>query len=316
MKTIFVEKCNKEQQITKYILSRFPSLNKSTLFKALRNKDIKVNGNRISKDINVKLNDKIDIYISDELLYNLPKKLDIKYEDENVLVVFKKQGLLSNNEEILNNIGITEPTMSDLVLKEYNTAKLCHRLDRNTCGLLIFAKNDKSYAEMLKAFKNGYITKKYIAYVSNCSFNLKHDVLSNYIITDKINGYSKILDKTDKNETLYKKDIKKIETEYFVLYTNKEKDYAVLNVLIHTGKTHQIRTHLKHISHPIIGDSKYGKNEINKKFKVYKQLLFAYNYSFKFPKDMMLSYLNNINIELDKSYYNNKLGSDIFEGKR
>ncbi len=158
MKTIFVEKCNKEQQITKYILNRFPSLNRSILFKALRNKDIKVNGNRISKDINITLNDKIDIYISDELLYNLPKKLDIQYEDENILVVFKKQGLLSNNEETLNNKDIIEPTMSDLVLKEYNSAKLCHRLDRNTCGLLIFSKNNKAYDEMLKAFKNTLLT--------------------------------------------------------------------------------------------------------------------------------------------------------------
>ena len=95
-----------------------------------------------------------------------------------------------------------------------------------------------------------------------------------------------------------------------VLKTNKLLDYSILKVIIHTGKTHQIRAQLKNINHPIIGDPKYGKNEINKKFKIYKQLLFATNYSFNFSKESILYYLNNVTINLDEKYYINKLGSD------
>ena len=311
MKTIFVEKCNKNTTVSKYILNIFPNLNRSILFKALRNKDIKLNERRISKDVFVNINDKLDIYIADELLYNLPKKLDIIYEDDNILVVYKPQGILSNDNNNKNN----EPTLEKLVKNYYNEAKICHRLDRNTGGLLIFAKNDNSYNELLIAFKNGYINKKYIAYVNNCCFKSKHEILKGYIYTDKVKGISKIYDKKDekaKNST----NLKEIITEYKVMYENKLEDYAVLEVTIHTGKTHQIRSHLNFISHALIGDSKYGKNEVNKKFKVYKQLLFAYSYSFNFPNASILNYLNNVTITLDDKYYNNKLGSDIYYGNR
>jgi len=100
----------------------------------------------------------------------------------------------------------------------------------------------------------------------------------------------------------------KIITEYSVINFNKEKNYAILNISIPTGKTHQIRAQMKAIDHNIIGDSKYGKNEVNKKFKVYKQLLFAHKYSFNFDKSSFLYYLNKIKISLDEKKYMKKLG--------
>ena len=84
-------------------------------------------------------------------------------------------------------------------------------------------------------------------------------------------------------------------------------NYSILKVIIHTGKTHQIRALLSYLSHPIIGDSKYGKNEINKKFKRYKQMLFAIKYTFNFPKSSKLSYLNNISVCLNEDLYENKI---------
>ncbi len=303
MRTIYIENEKNNQTLISYIKNTYPSLSSNMLFKALRNKDIKVNNKRVSSDISLNLNDKLDIYISDNFLFNLPKSTNIIYEDENILVVYKPQGILSNiedyDEKDIKKIGGFEPTLETLIKNINPKYNICHRLDRNTAGLVIFSKNDMSYNELINAFKEGYIIKEYLAYVSNYKFTKKHDILEKYILKDN-DGYSKIYDTKIKNS-------QKIITEYNVESVNKDLDYAILKVLIHTGKTHQIRAQLANISHPIIGDLKYGKNEINKKFKIYKQLLFAINYSFNFLESSPLYYLNEKNITLDKSYYENKI---------
>lgn len=298
MRTIIVENCRKDNiTVANYISLKFPSLSKNMIFKALRNKDIKVNGKRISSNININNNDNIDIYIDDIYLFNLPKKIEYIYVDENIVVAFKPQGILSNNE---TNIK-TEPTFEDLVKKDYKTAKLCHRLDRNTSGLLIFTLNDIAYVNILDGFKNSNIHKEYIAYVSNSKFIKKHEILEKYLLKDSKTGFAKVYDTNVKNS-------QKIITEYDVIFTDKKLDYAILNVKIPTGKTHQIRAQLKTISHPIIGDSKYGDNVINKKFNVYKQLLCAYKYSFSFEENSYFYYLNSRVIELNKNLYMKNIG--------
>ena len=298
MKSIIVKKTQKMQLIN-YLQSLYPALTKGSIYKSLRNKDIRINDVKTNKDVLLKEGDKLDIYITDEVLYNLPKKIEVVYEDDNILVVYKIQGILSNNTDNKNN----EPTLEDLVKKQYKDTKICHRLDRNTAGLVIFAKNEKSYNELLKGFKENCIKKEYIAYVCGSNFAKKHDILEKYILKDEKEGYSKIYDKNIKGS-------QKIITEYEVIFTNKKLDFSILKIVIHTGKTHQIRAQLKAINHPIIGDSKYGINEINKKFRIYKQLLFAVDYSFSFNTNSYLYYLNNKNIHLNEKYYNNKLGSD------
>lgn len=305
MRTIFVKETNSNISLSSYILNTFPNLSKGALFKALRNKDIKVNEKRVNKDILVGVNDKIDIYIKDNILYNIPKIIQYIYQDENVAIVFKPQGLLSNNE-----YGkINEPTLEDIVKNDNQNLILCHRLDRNTCGLLMFAKSKKICNSISQAFRDNLIEKEYIAYVANYKFNENEKVLKQYISIDKKNGISKIY---NENNTLYNSNIKAITTSYKVLYSNKEKNYAILKVKIHNGKTHQIRAVLASIGHPIIGDSKYGKNEINKKFKRYRQLLFAVKFNFNFKEDAYLYYLNKKNILLEDKFYTNYIG-DIYE---
>lgn len=305
MRTVIVKNCRKENtNIINYISSLFPSLSKNMIFKALRNKDIKVNGKRISSNIVIQNGDNIDIYIDDIYLFNLPKKITYIYNDENIVIAFKPQGVLSNNE---TNIR-TEPTFEDLVKKDFKTAKLCHRLDRNTSGLLIFTLNDIAYENMLNGFKDGNIAKEYIAYVSNYKFSKSHDVLEKYLLKDSKTGFAKVYDNNIKNS-------QKIVTEYNVIHADKRLDYAILKIKIPTGKTHQIRAQLKEISHPIIGDSKYGNNSVNKKFNIYKQLLFAYKYTFSFKENNYLYYLNSKIIELDKSLYIKNIG-DVNEGNK
>lgn len=298
MKEIKISNLNKNEKIIYYLKKNFPNLSSSVLYKAFRNKDIKVNGKRINdQDFLVNNNDIISIYIDDYLLYGFQRNLNISYEDENILVVFKPQGILSNNEDE----PIDEPTFDDFVKKEKGKdLKICHRLDRNTSGLIIFAKNNDAYNAILDAFKNNYITKEYIAYVYGTDFKKQSYHFENYLLKDKKSGYSKIYDKPIL-------DAQKIITDVFVDNVYKIENYSILRILIHTGKTHQIRALLSSISHPIIGDSKYGKNEINRKYKKYKQLLFAVKYTFNFPEDNYLYYLNNTKICLDSNIYMNKL---------
>lgn len=299
MKEIKVKDLKKDEKIIYYIKNRFPNISSSLLYKTFRNKDIKLNRKRISNpDTIIKNSDIINIYLSDEMLFGLPKKLDITYEDENLLVAYKPQGIISNYENSTNNF---EPSFEEFVKKITNyELYICHRLDRNTAGLIIFAKNKTAYNAVLNGFKNGNINKEYIAYVYDSNFSKEYYHYENYILKDEKNGFSKIY-----NEQI--KGSQKIITDIYPLRKYKTQNYAVLKVLIHTGKTHQIRALLSSIDHPIIGDSKYGKNDINKKFKKYRQLLFAVKYTFCFEENTYLSYLNNVCIKLNNSYYENKI---------
>lgn len=302
MRAIIVKNINKKTYLSNYIFKTFPNLSKGKFFKSLRNKDIKINEKRINKDIILNDKDEIKLYISDNILFNLPQKLDYIYDDQNIAIIFKPQGILSNDETKNSD----EPTLESLVKKENPNYIICHRLDRNTAGLVIFAKNDIAYANILSGFKNNSIIKEYIAYVSGSNFKNKEETLNQYISLNKKDGISKIYEKNNEKNSL-----KSITTSYEVIYTNTKRDYSILKVFIHNGKTHQIRAVLSNISHPIIGDSKYGKNEINKKFNKYRQLLFAVKYKFNFDSSSKLSYLNNKDITLDKSYYSNYIGDNL-----
>lgn len=254
-------------------------------------------------NITVQKGNRIDIYIDDIYLYNLPKKINYVYSDDNIVIAYKPQGVLSNNE----GEKIEEPTFEDLVKKDFSTAKICHRLDRNTSGLLIFSLNELAHQNILKELNNNNISKEYVAYVGNSNFKKKHEILESYILTDKKTGYSKIYDKKIGNSSL-------IITEIEVLDKDEKNEIALLNVKIKTGKTHQIRAQLKAISHPIIGDPKYGDNMLNKKYGIYKQLLCAYKYTFFTKNNSVLNYLNNKEFKLNENVYFNRIGD--FNEKR
>lgn len=295
MKKLIVklEDKTKKISVSKYIQSIFKNVPYSAICKALRNKDIRVNNVKISNDTLIQNNDSLEIYITDNILFNLPKEIKYYYEDENIIIAFKPQGILSNNEDM--NSSLSEPTLEDLIIKDKcnHDIRICHRLDRNTAGLIIFTKNEDAYTEILNGFKEGKIHKEYITYVTNSNFSKPHNILEAYLTKDAKTGYSKISQIETKNS-------EKIITEYTVLEKNTKLDYAKLKVILHTGKTHQIRAHLASVNHPVIGDSKYGKNDINKKFKKNRQMLFAYKYSFSFDNKSILNYLNKFVVELEK----------------
>ena len=198
MRTIIVKNINKKTYLSNYIFKTFPNLSKGKFFKSLRNKDIKINEKRINKDIILNDKDEIKLYISDNILFNLPQKLDYIYDDQNIAIIFKPQGILSNDETKNSD----EPTLESLVKKENPNYIICHRLDRNTAGLVIFAKNDIAYASILSGFKNNSIIKEYIAYVSGSNFKNKEETLNQYISLNKKDGISKIYEENNEKNSL------------------------------------------------------------------------------------------------------------------
>ncbi len=286
MKKIIVDKKNNGLKISKIIYNHFPNMPKNAIYKLFRLKDIKVNGLRKKEDITVFENDVIEIYCIDSILFGLPTHIDYYYEDENILVAYKPKGIECHNPK-------SKSTFEYAVQLDKNDFSLnvCHRLDTNTEGLVIFSKNIDSHNEILKGFKNNYIHKNYITFVYG-KLPKKHDILQGYITKNKTDGYSKILDKNIPGSS-------KVITEYTVLEYIKNLNVSILDIALHTGKTHQIRAHMKYLNAPVIGDPKYSTNEINKKFGYKSQLLYAYKYAFSFDENSILNYLNDICISIN-----------------
>ena len=283
MKEIIVNKRYHEKKLNKVILERLPNINYPTFCKLLRKKDIKINGKRINKDILVYENDKIEIYLPKEL-EETKINLDKVYEDENILVINKPAKI-----EVTGSNSLTE-----IINKQYTNCEFkpqpCHRIDRNTTGLVLFAKNKEALEILLEKFKKHEIEKHYLALVYGIP-NKKEERLEAYLFKDNKKSQVYISD-------IFKKSYQKIITRYTVLEKRKD-NTAVLDVEIETGRTHQIRAHLAHIGYPIMGDGKYGKNEINKQFGKKYQMLCSYKLKFHFQSESgILAYLNGKEIEL------------------
>ena len=289
MKTLIVDSKNDGKKLNSVLLSEFPALSMNSIYKALRKKDIRINDVRVNENVIVHSGDSIKVFITDDVLLGNTansniNKLDIKkiYEDDNILVVDKPVGIEVTGDNSLTSI----------LSKMYGTNVFpCHRLDRNTTGLTVFAKNEQSQAILFDKFKNHEIEKHYMCRVYGIPKE-RHKILNAYLFKDNKKSLVYISDSP-------KKGYQNIVTEYTVLSSNKSENTSVLEVILHTGRTHQIRAHLAHIGYPIIGDGKYGINEINKKFKCKTQNLCSYMLVFKFKTDSgILNYLNGLEIKL------------------
>lgn len=283
MKKLVVNKKYDNKKLNKFLQENIPNLSNNLLYKTLRKKDIKVNGKRVSGNIIIYENDEVLVYIADNLL---EKNVEIKkiYEDENILIVDKPE-----NIEVVGNESLTE-VIHNLYTNCGYKPMPCHRLDRNTTGLIIYAKSEKALQIMLQKFKDHEIEKHYLALVYGIP-KKKQLKMEAYLFKDSKKSLVYI-----SNEP--KKGYLKIITKYSVL-KEKSDNTALLDVEIETGKTHQIRAHLAHIGFPIIGDGKYGNYEVNKKFNRKTQALKSYKLKFNFKTESgILNYLNQKEIIL------------------
>ena len=284
MKEIIVDKKYDGKKLNSFLLDSFDGLKLNTLYKALRKKDVRVNDTRISDNVIIHSGDVIKIFIPDEQLFSKNNfNIDIIYEDDNIVVV--------NKPAEIEVVG--ENSLTSELCKYYNIAFIfpCHRLDRNTTGLVLFAKNEEALNILLDKFKNREIEKHYKALVYGIP-RKKEDTLTAYLFKDAKKSLVYISD-------VPKKSYEKIITSYKVISSNSKNNTSLLDVNLHTGKTHQIRAHLAHIGYPIIGDGKYGDREINKKFKYKYQQLCSCSLKFCFKTDAgILNYLNNKNVPM------------------
>ena len=287
MKNLIVNETFNNKKLSYFLTSSFPKLSINSIYKALRKKDIKINGIRTHEDICIHTNDSIDVYIADDILF--PKlNLDIVYEDDNILIVNKGSGI-----EVAGDNSLTSELHSRYCNFKFKPMP-CHRLDRNTTGLVLFAKNELSLTILLDKFKNHEIEKHYIALVYGTPPK-GYDRLEAFLFKDNKKSLVYI---SDSAKTGYRK----IVTSYNVLEKRNDNS-CLLEVQIETGRTHQIRAHLAHIGLPIIGDGKYGFNEINKKFSAKAQKLCSYKLKFNFKNDSgVLNYLNGKEFSIDYKF--------------
>lgn len=284
MKTLIVPNKYNGKKLCNFILTSFPNLSQNILYKALRQKDIKINGKRVNKDCIIFENDELNIFIADSLLF--PEiHLDIVFEDNNILVINKP----------INLEVVGENSLTTLVHQKYPEQKPmpCHRLDRNTTGLVLFAKNDIALNILFDKFKKHEIKKSYTALVYGIP-KIKESRLEAYLFKDNKKSLVYISDN-------FKHGYQKIITSYSVI-KEFNNNTSLLEVNIETGRTHQIRAHLAHLGYPIIGDGKYGINQINKQFGYKYQQLNSFKLEFNFVTDAgILNYLNGMIIEQKNS---------------
>ena len=239
MRKIIVDNKFNNKKLQTFLQFNFKGLSSSMFFKTLRKKDIKVNSKRISNNILIYEHDVIEIYLDDKFLFS-NFDLDIKYEDDNILVINKPSGI-----EVLDN---SNHNLTKIIQQNYasntNFPYPCHRLDRNTTGLLIYAKNEESLNILNKKIEQHEILKFYKCTVVGL-LNKKEDTLTDYLFKDSKKSIVYI-------SSIPKQGYKKIITSYKVIEENTKNNLSVLEVQLHTGRTHQIRAHLAHIGHPIL----------------------------------------------------------------
>lgn len=312
MREIKILKNDAGQRLDKF-LTKALDLPIGLLYKSIRTKKIKVNRKRAENNTVLAEGDVIQCFLAEEFFAkldsndqvsltfkNIKPKLDIVYEDENILLLNKRPGVSVHEDEDSKVNTLIAHVQAYLYQKgEYLpedeqsfAPALCNRIDRNTGGIVIAAKNAEALRVMNEKIRLREIDKLYLAAVHGIP-KKKEDTLTGFLIKDEKKNQVRVYDKDAP------RGAKNIITKYKVIATKDNN--ALVEVELLTGRTHQIRAHMAHIGHPLIGDGKYGINKSDRAEGYKYQALYSYKLRFVFKGEpTVLDYLNGKEFSIPK----------------
>ena len=300
MKEVIIRTNDAGQRLDKFLTKAFPNLPQAMMYKSIRKKDIKLNGKRCEISTRLQEGDRLTMYLKDEFFQTAPKeydflkaplKLEIVYEDENLLLLDKKPGLIVHPDETYHFDSLIARVQHYLYQKgEYNpeaenafAPALINRIDRNTGGIVMAAKNAETLRIMNQKVKDRELQKRYLCIVYG-HMEQPEALLTGYLEKNEAQNRVYISQKPSPGA-------KSIRTKYRVL--EEKSKFSLLEVELLTGRTHQIRAHLASVGHPLAGDGKYGTNAVNRETGFRFQALYSYKLKFTFTTPAgILEYLN------------------------
>jgi len=308
MKQVVVQENDAGQRIDKFLTKKYKNMPISMMYKLIRKKKITLNRKRVQENQMLSEGDLILIFAPDDILNeSSPKrtkttgKVTIAYEDENILIADKESGLLVHSDTHEEGDTLIDRITAYLIEKgEFNPEEensfapaLCNRIDRNTEGLVIAAKNASALREMNEIIKERKIEKLYLSVVHG-------------VITPKEGEIKLNLQKdSDKNIVRVRsketRDTKQAITKYKTVAISHNREFSLLEIELITGRTHQIRASFAHIGHPLLGDGKYAVNKKDREIGYKSQALCAYSVTFKgCKKSALLGYLDGLTVKATK----------------
>ncbi len=315
MKELIIGKNDAGQRLDRFISKSLPLLPPGLLQKYIRIKRIKVNGARAQRDQRLQQGDVLQLYINDEF-FDKPREenmfltlfrpsLDIVYEDENIMLLNKRPGLVVHADETEKVNTLINHIQAYLYQKrEWNpkwenafTPALCNRIDRNTGGIVIAAKNAETLRIINEKIRDREIDKRYLCITLGAP-NPPEGKIECFLLKDE----------QKKQVSVYHRPIpggKTALTRYRTL--EKRGELALVEVELLTGRTHQIRASFADLGHPLLGDGKYGIGEKNKRYGETRQALYSYRLTFDFTTDAgILNYLNGRSFQVEEVPFRQK----------
>lgn len=265
----------------KFIRLAFPLFSDLSLQEAFRNRDVKVNGLRVQRNAVVYTDDAIEIFTKHAML-DIPRV----YEDQNIVIINKPAGISAQSD---NPDEYTVQKWAEETYLPAINAQICHRLDNQTSGLMIISLNEDSHENILAMFRSRQIIKEYTCLCVGTP-NPEDGIQTAYLTKDADKG-KVYIDKTPGKNSL------KIITEYHIL---QKGEISRLRVVLHTGRTHQIRAHLSYLGAPVLGDDVYGSRSANKECNAKRLCLCATGLAFSGEHD--LPYLNEMTFSINPPF--------------
>lgn len=310
MKEFTVKRNDAGQRVDRFAAKCAPRLPPGLLQRYFRTKDIKINGRWARPDARLTEGDAVRLYIPDEFFVERPRqdgytwlstlrpRLDVVYEDENILLVNKRPGMLCHADR-----GWSADTLvAHIQARAYQAGQwdpaaensfapaLCNRIDRGTGGIVIAAKNAAALRVMDDKIRAREVDKAYLC-VCLGTPRPAEGTLTDWLFKDAVKNRVYVKPEREPGASI-------AVTDYTVL---KSRDgLSLVECRLHTGRTHQIRVQMAHSGHPLLGDGKYGVERENRRRGESRQLLWSYKLTFSFASDAgVLDYLNGRTFTVD-----------------